>query len=457
MEQLGTFKSTWRSFLERNRLTFKAIFIFILTLILLIPQELIEDLINERNDRKEGVMYEIASKWGTDQTVTGPILVVPYYMVEIERVEEDDKIIEKTHRVYHKAYFLPEYFNVEGILNPQIRKRGIYEAVLYDAKLNLSGTFSLPDLSFLNVSKSQILWEDIALVFDVDDKQGVQGIPALSFDGDSLQFQPGFSGIDELYGAMYTPIGFADHMEYGARREQEKPVEFSMNLALKGSQRFRVDPIGKKTEVTLRSHWADPKFDGAFLPEDHAISEDGFSSYWDVSYINRAYPQQWIDYQSNIHSSNFGVDLILSVNPHLKVYRSAKYALLIIILTFVMFFLIEWYTKQSLHPLVYLLVGAALVLYYSLLLSFSEHFGFEKAYALSSLMTIGLISSYSLAVFVRRLFSWVLFSGLAGVYAFLFVTLESQDHALLLGSLGLFVILALLMFLTRGAIQKKRT
>jgi inner membrane protein len=217
-----------------------------------------------------------------------------------------------------------------------------------------------------------------------------------------------------------------------------------------GSSNISFAPIGKQTTVNLASTWKDPKFDGAFLPQNPQVSDSGFVAQWKVIYHNRNYPQQWTQNNYNLNGSTFGVDLFVPVDEYQKTLRSAKYASLMVLLTFMTFFFIEIANNIRIHPLQYVLVGAALVLFYTLLLSISEHFGFNVAYIISTFLVAGLIGFYATYIFSNRKLSAMLTAGLGGIYAFLYFVLNSQDYALLMGSIGLFVILALVMYATRN-------
>lgn len=445
-------------FWQRNQLAFKAITIFFLVMLLLIPKDMIENLILERNDRKDAAIREVSLLWGDKQTITGPILVVPYFTTEKETVIKDDKEIINTRCIYHQAYFLPDELKIDGAVNPQVRKRGIYEVVLYDSQLHLSGEFSFPDLAKFGIDDYQVYWDQIKLVVNVSDNRGIKNNLTVQWGDSTKAFRPGFSGIDRIEHGLFATVDLKKVRPGRYGKTYEKLFEtrsFAIDLNLNGSRNIRFDPLGKHTQISLSSSWPDPRFNGDFLPDNHQITPEGFTAEWNVSYLNRAYPQQWIDHRSSLTDASFGVDLILPVNPHLKVYRSAKYALLVIVLTFVIFYLIEWYTRQRFHPLQYVLVGLGLVLYYSLMLSFSEHWGFEWAYLAASLLIIGLITFYAWLTFNKKIFVLVFNAGMTTIYVFLFFTLESQDYALLIGSLGLFVILGLLMYLTRGLVKKK--
>jgi inner membrane protein len=207
--------------------------------------------------------------------------------------------------------------------------------------------------------------------------------------------------------------------------------------------------LGKKTTVELASTWPDPGFTGDFLPDAREIDENGFTAEWAITHLNRNYPQSWTDNEFSVNTSEFGVELIQPVDHYQRAFRSVKYAMMFIGLTFLVFLLIEILTKKRLHPIQYVLTGIALIVFYILLVSLSEHTGFTIAYIISAIAIISLISYYIWSNFGQVRFAVTTFAVLTGLYLFLFVTLQLQDYALLFGSIGLFIVLVIFMLLTR--------
>ena len=228
------------------------------------------------------------------------------------------------------------------------------------------------------------------------------------------------------------------------------PDGFHIDLALQGSGSLFFTPVGKITEVNLRSAWGDPSFTGAFLPDQKNISPAGFDAQWKVLNLNRNYPQAWAgDTQVDFSSSAFGVDFLLPVDNYQKSIRSVKYAILFIGLTFLVIFFVEMRGTRRVHPFQYALIGLALVIFYTLLVSISEHISFNAAYAVAATMTIGLTGLYARALFDSRKMALLVGGTLLLLYGFLFTVLQLQDYALLIGSLGLFAILATVMYFSR--------
>jgi inner membrane protein len=253
----------------------------------------------------------------------------------------------------------------------------------------------------------------------------------------------------------YTSTQYSHYSSSGiiAKLNWENKESFngqvSIALPLKGSKRLDFVPAGKTTTVTLSGPWNDPSFDGVFLPDDRQITESGFTASWKVLHFNRPFAQQWVENNQHLSGAEFGVKLLIPVDQYQKSMRTSKYGALIILLTFIAMFLVEITQKIRIHPFQYILIGAALTIYYTLLISFSEHIGYNLAYLIASLATVGLISLYS-TTFLRSTRLTFLFTVVLIVfYTFIFVIIQEQDFSLLIGSIGLFLIIGMLMYFSR--------
>jgi inner membrane protein len=218
---------------------------------------------------------------------------------------------------------------------------------------------------------------------------------------------------------------------------------------LNGSKHLWFIPLGKVTDVTISSNWATPSFSGDFLPDNREIADSGFDATWKVTHLNRSFPQVWKDQIYKVSNSAFGVDLIFPVDEYQASMRSAKYAILFIGLTFLIFIFIEILNKKKIHPVQYLLVSFGILIFYTLLIALSEHIGFSLAYLVSSIAIIGLITIYAFSVFRKVKLAMIMMISLITLYVFLFVTLQMEAYSLLMGSVGLFIILGIVMYLTR--------
>ncbi|NLR61535.1 cell envelope integrity protein CreD [Chitinophaga polysaccharea] len=414
------------TFTERYAYAIKGIIIVVLLLVLLIPTAMIQSLIWERRDRQEEATKEVSERWGSEQNITGPVLAVPY------------KADASNPPAY--VYLLPESLKINGELLPEKLQRGIFNVAVYNAKLQLSGTFSRDVLASLQVSPSALDWEHASLLIGVSDLHGIGNQVQMKWNGRSYLFNPGLTSTDLFESGIQSPvsINLADTSALNG--------SFSLELGIKGSGRISFSPVGKTTQVGINSSWTNPSFDEAFPPQTRRVDDKGFAATWQVQHLNRNYPQCWEGKKFNIHSADFGIKLFLPAESYQKSMRAVKYAALIIGLTFFVFYFIELSQRRALHPLQYFLIGLALCIFYTLLISISEQINFMIAYIITSILTIGLIIAYTAAAFKSTRIAAGIGGALAMLYGFIYVIISAEDQALLMGSLGLFVILALIMY-----------
>lgn len=420
----------------KRSVTLKLLSIFVLMLLLMIPMSYVKSLIHERESLKQETINEVSDKWANEQKVYGPVLSIPLQ----KKVIEDDKI-----RIVHSyAHILPASLQITGNVTPKSLRRGIYEVVVYDSQLSFSGNFDDISKYLSELKDFEAFPEDAFLTINISDLRGIKEKVIVKWDDQPKDVEPG-SNIISL---VSSGITVKDILE----GDLKKNYGFSFDLQLQGSQFLGFIPLGKETNVNLTSNWKDPSFSGSFLPEDRNVYNEGFEAYWQVLELNRNYPQFWIGDKNTgeMQKSAFGVDLLLPASDYQKSMRSAKYALLAISLTFLTFFLVEIFNRSRVHPFQYILIGLALVLFYTLLVSISEHSNFNIAYLISSLVIIGIIGFYARAVLKNARQALVLVIILCFTYSFVFVTLQIQDYALLIGSIGLTAILAFTMYITRN-------
>ncbi len=421
---------------SRNQVTFKLVIILILVLLLLIPTSMITEIIEERESLNLAAMEDVTSKWGSSQLINGPILTIPLVYENLV----DDKTVRSVR--YH--YILPEDLKVTGSVIPEKLKRGIYEVVVYRSELNVKGTF-VPNLQIDQSNLVDIRYDQAFLTIGISDLRGIKNQMVMTWNKETYEVAPG-SAVQQL-----IPSGVTVYLK-DLEAEMDQAIEFEFNLDLKGSNNLSFVPIGSSSEVQLTSNWASPSFNGNFLPENREVTDSGFLANWKVLQLNRNFPQSWTgsSYTDQLNSAAFGVDLLLPLDDYQKSMRSSKYAVMMIALTFLIFFIVEILHKSKIHPLQYVMVGLAICLFYILLVSITEHSTFNFAYWISCIGVIAMITLYSLSVFKKKKLALLLFATLGGIYGFLFVTLQLADYALLMGSLGLGVILALTMYLTRN-------
>jgi inner membrane protein len=232
--------------------------------------------------------------------------------------------------------------------------------------------------------------------------------------------------------------------------EEIDRFDFQFELSLNGSDHLYFVPVGKSTNIRMRSSWMHPRFDGAFLPDRRDITDGGFKADWNVLHLNRNFPQSWKGNAYHTDESAFGSFLILPVDQYQKTMRSAKYAIMFIALTFMIFFFVEILNRRRIHPVQYLLVGLSISIFYVLLLSLGEQIGFNLSYLVSGVAIVGLITGYVAGIFRHVKLTLILGICLVLLYAFLFILIQLKDYALLLGSIGLFIAMGLIMYTSRN-------
>lgn len=414
----------------------------LLMLGLLIPLLMVHSVVSERASRRLTVAEEVGATWGGPQRLSGPVLVVPYTYVT---TDSDGKQRERSGR----ASFLPEQLDVEGVLTPTVRRRSLFKTVVYKAQLKVTGRFPKPDFTSLTSVPVTPRWNEATVNLGIGDPRGISRRVNLTMNGRDAPFIPG--ALDTgLFGTglhASTPLP-----ELPA---QSPSMPFAFELDLNGSRDFRLLPAGSDTSLRITSPWPHPSFSGAPLPE-HTITASGFTASWRAPYFGRGFAPTWTDVgldfeklKAQAEASAFGVRLIEPVDIYQQAERAVKYAPLFIVLTFAIFFLCEVVRSRLLHPIQYLFVGFAMCIFYLLLVSLSEHIGFDAAYAAAGISTIGLISMYSGHALGGRKEGVLMGVAQSTLYGFLYMLLRLEDYALLAGSVGLFFVLALLMVVTR--------
>jgi len=417
----------------KNSVGLRLAIIGFLSLVLLVPAALIQGLISEREQRRDSAVFEVSDKWGERQIIAGPVLTVPY-----KNMIKDEK--GNLLSVIEYAHFLPENLTINVELFPELRYRGIYEVILYNAKLQIRGDFLPPNFNQYGIAPENILWKDASLALGLSDLKGIRDVVKVKWNDDELTANAGVDSKDVL------AIGISVKPKITTAAEN---FTFAVDLDLNGSGEIGFAPVGKETGVTVASKWGNPSFMGEFLPSRRQVQSDQFNAEWKVLHLNRNYPQQWLGSQHKIMESVFGVRLLLPIDEYQKTMRTAKYAIMFIALTFLAFFLTEVLNKKVIHPIQYILIGLALILFYTLLLSFSEHVRFNSAYLLASAAIVALITAYTKSVLSNNMATAIIAGILIILYGFLYIILQLQDYALLLGSIGLFIILAIVMYVTR--------
>jgi len=417
----------------RNSATIKVLSIGLLVIVLLIPSSMISSLMKERESRRDSVVQEINQKWGNSQTIAGPFFTVPF-----KSFYKDDK--DELKFDIHYLHILPENLEISGRIDTQIRYRGIYEAVLYNTQIAISGNFTVPTLNQSNIDPGNVLWEQAVFSVGITDMRGIQDNIIVKFNDSDYEASPGLKTTDIASSGVQCVIPLSSI---------PGDSTFSLQLNLNGSEQIHFIPVGETTRVDLNSTWPSPSFNASFLPTAREVTDKGFSATWKILHLNRNFPQFWEGNQYKVNESSFGLRLLIPADIYQKSIRISKYAVMFIVFTFAAFFFSEIITKKRVHPIQYLLIGLAIILFYVLLLSISEHVNFDYAYIVSALAITTIITGYSKGILRNNRFTTTVFGILVILYAYLYIVLQLEDYALIMGSIGLFIVLTTVMYLTR--------
>jgi len=443
-----TDKSSFEKFREwvANSSTLKLLGIGFILLILLIPIEMVRDIIQERQYYQFDVQQEITSSWGHEQVIEGPVLTVPYEVTTFVRTTEDKTEEIKTR---HFAHFLPETLDYSGALNIDTLHRGIYSVNVYTANMKISGSFAEQSVEDWQNENVEILWDKCQISIGIPDQRGVQEELFLNWNDEKVAFSSGIKYQGLIKEGVSALIDLSD--------STNRSCAFNMDLELRGSNRFGLSPLGKVSTANISSSWKDPKYFGEFPPDyRNDPNESGFEAKWKILHLNRSIPQSFIDVNFNSNQYVYGVEIFEEVGEYRKTERSAKYAVLFIALTFVTFFFIQIIRKVQLHALQFIIVGLALCLFYVLLLSLSEYIGFNWAYAIAASAVVVQITWYVKHIFNNSKLSIIVMAILGLLYFFIFTLVQLANYSLLMGSIGLFIVMGVLMYMSRNLDWSKK-
>ena len=431
----------------KTSITARMLMVGFLTLILLVPLAFINELIRERSLRQQDVVFEINEKWGNNVLLYGPILKLPYktYSETKTYIEKSKTYLTETQTHINYAYIFPENLKSEVDVNSKTLKRGNFESAVYTTKMDFSGHYIQPQLKTKDIKEEDIIWEKATVIIKTSNLKGIKDEVKIKLNDSSYTFETNFK----------TSNGYLDELESGFLNAEDVPktdnTNFNFSITFNGSQDIKIIPIGKTTSMQMTSNWPDPSFIGNFLPNDETkeINENGFKADWKILHINRAFSQQYLNQIPNLNEFAFGTKFMVMVDEYQKSERSAKYGFLVIGLTFLFFFLIQTLSKIDIHPFQYLMIGLALTMFYTLLVSISEHSNFLKAYLIAGISVVLLITLYSKSILKTIKFPVFIGLSLTALYTFIYIIIQLENYALIVGSIGLFVILAIVMFVSR--------
>jgi len=349
--------------MKKESVTLRIFLIILVILILLIPLFMVQSLINEREYYRDEAIREISKSWASSQLIAGPVLTIQKRNLTKDANGNQYSTLYNTH-------LLPNNLNITAELSPEIRYRGIYEVILYKSRIKVKGNFDIRNLN-------DDLFKDAEniLSFNVSDLKGIKKNVLFKWNGNISEVNPGLKNNEIFKSGFFANINL---------NKEQKNYDFEFDLELNGSEEINFLPLGKTTDVNVKSNWNNPSFAGAFLPFKRNVNEKGFNASWQVNHFNRDYPQEWNNKIYDINQSSFGVKLLMPVDEYQKTMRTSKYGIMVILLTFLSFFMIEIFSNKILHPIQYLLIGLALIIFYSTLLSLSEYIKFDYSYFLTS-------------------------------------------------------------------------
>ena len=378
-----------------------------LAILMMIPLSMIRSQVAERSAQHANALHDISGSWGTSQTFSGPWISYKY----LTTVKDEKETV--------KAELYPDSLKYVVNSTTQVLHRSIYDVPVYTADIRINGTFTLD-------SKLPEASGAAELILEMGELKGIQGHPTFTVCGEDLKVQSGSNGIRA---ELPIPEG----------AEEGDVLPFSISMRLNGSESIYFKPVGNLTEVMMESDYPDPSFGGDYLPVERSVREDGFSARWLVSQIT----------MTSSSTNSFGVRLVKPVTQYRQTDRATKYGILIILLVFIAGFVVEIISRKPISIIQYLVIGASLVLFYSLLLAFSDFLSFGVSYLIASVMTTVSLGAYFIGI-AKGKWAFLLTALVALAFGVIYVLLQMETYAFLAGTLLLFIILCVIMYLTRN-------
>ena len=430
------------SFFQSN--TAKMIMVGFLILVLLIPLALVQDLITERSNRKQEVTNIVTQKWGKDIELMGPILKIPYKVITETEVI-DEKTNQKTIQKYsytENAYFFPDQLNHNTAINKVDNiQLGLYKPIVFKATITSDGTFGTVDISKLDLHPENILWDKASIIIKTTNLKSIKSDLKIKLNNKFLNLEAK-SDDESRFDTLETNTFTYNPVE---------DLNFDFSISYNGSNSVQFIPIGKTTATTVDADWNSPSFIGNFATNDTTkkITTKNFHADWKIIHVNRPFPQQFKAKIPALKNYQYGVKLIETVDEYQQNERASKYGFLVIGLTFLIFFLIQTISKINIHIFQYTMIGLALIMFYTLLISITEHSSFSIAYAIAASAVIIMLLLYSISILKNKKFPLFITASLTLLYSFIFIIIQLEDYALLVGSIGLFFILGSVMYFSR--------
>jgi len=434
-------------------LILKLVAIGALSLVILIALFLVEGLIRERQDYRKQATEAIASSYASEQKIVGPVLVQPYRQVISEETVENGKkqVVQRT--VESTYTMFPAELYVKGEMKPSLRRHGLYQVPVYEFDGKLSGHVDAPAPKL----EGRVEYGLPYLAFRMKDARGIVGRPTVKVNGVTLPVEGVALTKMESDSPVHRDVlaGTNLRVVLPGAEALKQGIDFSVELALAGTQQFEIVPVADTNHFDISSTWAEPLFAGQFLPRERQISDAGFHATWDISSLATSAQQQTAKADGTLDA--ISVTLTQGVDAYTLSDRAVKYGILFVFVTFGGFFLFELAKKMLIHPVQYLLVGACLTVFFLLLVSFSEHLSFGYAYLLATTACVGVLTYYLVAVLKSKVYGLSFGAILTTMYAAIYGLLVSEDNARLMGSVMLFGLIAIAMIGTRKVDWYQRT
>ncbi|OQX02341.1 MAG: cell envelope integrity protein CreD [Thiothrix lacustris] len=450
-EQLPPPIPTYRLRSLPQSIGFRTFVILLLGLLMLIPLYIAERVVQERSSNYQTAIQTIAHTWGKKQTLTGPVLVVPYvehFTTVDTTVDENGENSVVSNDVFNDrtAILLPENLEIRSDLKEEHRQRGVHDALVYTANISITGKFNHEQLTQAAESERRILWSKAYIAIGLDDTRAIDNASSFFWNDGRIDLAPG-TRLNKL-----LPTGF--HVPLSVNADSNPSNEFKLTLSVRGSEGLFFAPLGENTKILMTSAWTHPSFQGELLPDKYDVGEEGFHAEWEIPHLVRSYPQYWVledklEEAYNLRSVSAGVSLYEPAALYVQIARAVKYGALFIALTFVVFLAFEMSLKRRLHVLQYSIVGIALSLFYLILLALAEHIGFRYAYIAAAATTVIGITAYMGIILRNARRTGLLFLLLATLYGLLYLLLQMEDYALVVGVGLLLLATVIMMFVTR--------
>lgn len=436
-------------------LGFKIIIIVVLGLLLLIPMTFINSVVRDRIRYQNEAISSIIEPVGDSANIQGVVIAIPY----LEKfIDSDTKEIGYTRKY---IFYMPNEYNVTGDVEVTSLSRGIFKAPIFNSKLNITGRFDKYNAEIYNLDENNtiILYDEAMIILGIGNKKNLMKLPNILINqNEELKYYEKNINIDlNMFNNKFLYTISRDSILNG--------FDFNITMDIQGGNSLIITPLASENTFKISSKWKDPSFTGGFLPTKREVNNNGFNAEWNIASFNTSFTKYWtsdensnrlnnIDnnqyYTSNQESNNVLISFLLLNDNYQKTSRSVKYAILFIFIPFFVLFLCEVLSKKRIHPVQYILIGIANAIFYLLLLAISEHINFNISYFLSALMVTALTSIYIGYIIKspRYTISMAIVESL--IYIFLFGILQLTDYALLMGTLGLFAVIALAMYFTRN-------